>query len=113
MRSDAKCYTLAANPIVKVESWERGTKHGGRRRSSSGNFGPNHILERRALTRPPGRASQQKPTGSGGIPKALLPRRPSHGGQGESGRREVKASDSEVRDQVPNFALSQAFVTER
>src|SRR5712671_835347 len=97
MRSDAKCYTLAANPIVNVESWERGIKHGGRRRSSGGNFGPNHILERRALAGPPGRASQQEPTGSGRIPEALLPRRPGHGGQGEAGRHEVRASGKVCR----------------
>src|SRR6266404_2548516 len=86
------------NPIAKMESWERGTKHGGRRRISGGNFSPNHILKRRALTGPPGRASQQEPTGSGRIPEAVLPCRPGHGGQGEAGRHEVKASGSEVRD---------------
>src|SRR5258705_13433283 len=87
MRSDAKCYTLAANPNATVESWERGNKHGGKRRSSGGNSGPNHILERWALAGAPGRASQQKPTGSGRIPEALLPCRPGHGGQGEAGRK--------------------------
>src|SRR5258708_35627281 len=70
---------------AKVESWERGTKHGGRRRSSGGNFGANHILERWALAGPSGRASQQKPTGSGRIPEAVLPTRPAPRGQGEAG----------------------------
>src|SRR6266436_2337435 len=85
------------NPIAKVESWERGIKHGGRRGSSGGNFGPNHILERRALTGPLGRASQQKPTGSGRIPEAVLPRRPGHGGQGEARRKALEGWDKGCR----------------
>src|SRR4029077_7490967 len=68
------------------ESIRKGVpSYGSRRRSSGGNLGANHILERRALAGTARRTGQQKPNGSGGILKAVLPSSARHGGQGKGG----------------------------
>src|SRR4029077_14659181 len=90
------------------ESIRKGVpSYGSRRRSSGGNLGANHILERRALAGTARRAGQQKPNGSGGILKAVLPSSARHGGQGKGGSLNPSGKASSAKLQGP-FAEGQA-----